>query len=80
MKTYFTFGSGFSVIVVVDVAAANGFSPCWLVKQLSRGHGVKSHCFSFDVTLTSWEEEETEEEEDSSRTSGRTPASTLISL
>lgn len=64
----YTFGSGFAVIVFVDVA--DGFSPCSPIKQLSQGHAVRSHCFFFDVTLTSWEEEETQEEEDSSRTTG----------
>lgn len=58
---------------VDDVAVANGFSPCSLVKLLNWGHRVKGHCLCFDVTLTSWEEEETEEEEDSSWISGTTP-------
>lgn len=58
---------------LVVVAVANGFSPCSLVKLLNWGHGVKGRCFSFDVTLTSWEEEEMEEEEDSSWIVGKTP-------
>lgn len=53
-------------VVFANVAAANGFSPCSLVKLLKGGHSAISHCLPFDVTLTSWEEEETEEEEDSS--------------
>lgn len=60
------------VVVVDDVTVANGFSPCSLVKELNWGHRVKGRCFSFDVTLTSWEEEEMEEEEDSSWISGKT--------
>lgn len=54
------------------VAVANGFLPCSLVKLLNWGQRVKGHRLCFDVTLTSWEEEETEEEEDSSCISGTT--------
>lgn len=61
------------VVLVDDVAVANGFLPCALVKLLNWGHGVKGRCFSFDVTLTSWEEEEMEAEEASSWISGKTP-------